>query len=123
MWNTPSKRRLNKIPRLYETEHIPLQYKLIYLHFFINGCDWYLCEYDGTDLFFGFCILNNDIFSAEWGYISFNELKAIKLHGFLEVDCETEYSWKVRKASDIFKIREAQGWKEVAYERQSQTSS
>ena len=40
MWNTPTTDRLSKIPKLYETEHIPLQDKLIYLHFFIGGCDW-----------------------------------------------------------------------------------
>ena len=35
MWNEPSKERLAKIPKLYETENIPLPDKLIYLHFFI----------------------------------------------------------------------------------------
>ena len=77
MWNTPIAERLSKIPRLYETEHIPLQDKLIYLHFFIGGCDWYIAEYDGEDLFWGFAILNDDFQNAEWGYISFSELKSI----------------------------------------------
>ena len=56
MWNIPSKERLAKIPRLYETEHVLLKDKLIYLHFFIAGCDWYIAEYDGRDLFFAFAI-------------------------------------------------------------------
>jgi len=130
MWNTPSQEQLNRIPRLYETEHIPAEKKLIYLHFFIpkavppfakegadrfipllrrveilkatgreakplpqqdyknvkrflevaglkiprsftGGCDWYITEFDGDDLFFGFAILNSDYEMAEWGYISF----------------------------------------------------
>ena len=104
MWNTPSKERLAKIPKLYETEHIPLKDKLIYLHFFIAGCDWYIAEYDGNDLFWGFAILNNDHHNAEWGYISFNELKALKLK-WLEVDCETEEVWQILRASEIDKIK------------------
>ena len=41
MWNEPSKERLSKIPRLYETENVRPQDKLVHLHFFIGGCDWY----------------------------------------------------------------------------------
>ena len=105
MWNIPSEERLKRIPKLYETEHIALQDKLIYLHFFIGGCDWYIAEYDGEDLFWGYAILNEDHENAEWGYISFSELKEIKMAAWLEVDCELEEFWKVRKASEIEKIR------------------
>ena len=65
MYNTPTTDRLSKIPKLYETEHIPLQDKLIHLHFFIGGCDWYIAEFDGEDLFWGFAILNDDFQNAE----------------------------------------------------------
>ena len=109
MWNEPTRERLDRIPRLYETEQIPLKEKLIYLHFFIGGCDWFITEFDGDDLFWGFAILNNDLEMAEWGYISFGELKAINLHGF-QIDCETEDAWRVRKASEVQRICEAQGW-------------
>ena len=64
MWNTPTKERLAKIPGFYQTEHIPLKDKLIHLHFFIGGCDWYVAEFDFEDLFFGFAILNNDFQNA-----------------------------------------------------------
>ena len=60
MWNEPSTERLSKIPRLYETENIKAQDKMIHLHFFIGGCDWFVAEYDGQDLFWGFAILNQD---------------------------------------------------------------
>ena len=107
MWNEPTKQRLAKIPKLYETEDIPLQDKEIHLHFFIGGSDWYICEWDGEDTFFGFAILNNGYQMAEWGYVSFSELKSLKLNGWFEVDCESKKVWKVRKASEIDKIRMA----------------
>jgi len=105
MWNEPKQDRLAKIPRLYETEDVSLREKLVHLHFFIGSCDWYISEYDGDDLFFGYAILNNDLEMAEWGYISFRELKEIKINGWLEVDCELQEHWRVRKASDIERIR------------------
>jgi hypothetical protein len=105
MWNVPSKERLNKIPNLYQTDNLPLKEIPIHLHFFIGGCDWYVAEYDRDDLFFGYAILNNDIDNAEWGYISFQELKSLKVGRWLEIDCELEENWPVRKASEIPKIR------------------
>ncbi len=110
MWNEPGKTRLERIPGLYETEDTPLKDKLIHLHFFLGGCDWYIAEFDGVDLFWGFAILNNDLEMAEWGYISFQELKEIKTGQGIEVDCELARYWKVKKASEIERIREAMGW-------------
>ena len=110
MWNEPTKERLDKIPRLYETEKVLLKEKKIYLHFFIGGCDWYIAEYDGDDMFWGFAILNNDYEMAEWGYISFRELKSIKLNGWLEIDCELEEYFPVQKAFEIEDICRGNGW-------------
>jgi hypothetical protein len=104
MWNTPSPERLARIPRLYDTENVPLKDKVIHLHFFLAGCDWYITEYDGGDLFFGYAILNGDHDCAEWGYVSFKELRELKI-GFLEVDCELEAYWGFKKASDIKQIK------------------
>jgi hypothetical protein len=109
MWNTPSEDRLSKIPKLYETEHILLQEKLIYLHFYIGGCDWYIAEFDGEDIFWGFAILNNDYEMSEWGYISFSELKSINHRG-IEIDCELEEYFPAQKSSEIEKIRIPHGW-------------
>jgi len=103
MWNEPSRTRLSRIPQLYETENKPLAEKMMYLHFFLGGCDWYIAEYDGEDLFWGYAILNGDDQMAEWGYISFEELKRINLDG-LEVDCELEEYWRVRPAREINRI-------------------
>ena len=106
MWNTPSEKTLATIPKLYETEHLPLQDKVIHLHFFIGGCNWYIAEYDGEDLFFGFAILNNDYLNAEWGYISFSELRDINIRG---VEIDNDLYWKARPAREVEKIRKASG--------------
>ena len=104
MWNVPTQERLDRIPRLYATEHIPLEEKQIHLHFFLGGCDWYIVEFDGDDLFFGYAILNDDLECAEWGYVSFDELKSLTV-GFIEVDCELEEYWGEKKVSEIDRIK------------------
>ena len=109
MWNEPTKERLSQIPKLYETEHISLKEKVIHLHFFIAGCDWYLVEYDGADTFFGYAILHNDYQMAEWGYISFTELKEINIGG-IEIDCELPEHFPPQKASNIDQICKGNGW-------------
>ena len=119
MWNEPTKERLSKIPMLYETEHIPIQEKPIHLHFFIGGCDWYISEFDGRDTFFGFAILNNDLQYAQWGYVSFTDLKKLKINGFIEVDCEGEFVWRVCKALEVEKIRIAHGWTESSPKKEN----
>ena len=68
------------------------------------GCDWYIVEFDGDDLFFGYAILNGDLDCSEWGYVSFSELKSIKV-GFLEVDCELEEHWGDKKVSEVSTIK------------------
>lgn len=101
MWNVPTKERLDKIPRLYETENVPVENKLIYLHFFIGSCDWYIAEFDGDDVFWGYAILNADLQNAEWGYISFSELREVRVQGWCEVDCELEEYWRVKRFCEI----------------------
>ncbi len=101
MWNVPTKRQLEALPKLYETEDIHLKDKIIHMHFFIGGCDWYIAEYDGKDLFWGYALLNNDHQNAEWGYLSFKELKEINTRG---IEIDRDLYWKVRKASEVNKI-------------------
>ena len=109
MWNKPNSEELSKIPGLYSAEQIPLKEKVIYMHFFLGGCDWYASEYEPEErLFFGFAILNNDLEMAEWGYFSLEELSGIKVQ-FLEIDRDLHF--KPTKAIDIENIRIAQNWK------------
>ncbi len=116
MWNTPTKDRLNRIPRLYETENVDLKDKLIYLHFFLGGCDWYACEFDGEDTFWGFAILDSDFQNAEWGYFCLSEMRDIRVR-FVEIDCELERYWRIRPASHVNKICQAQGWSTMPSKR------
>lgn len=105
MWNEYNAEELASVSRLYTTEHMPLQDKLIHLHFFLGGCDWFICEIDEAhEYLWGFCILNSDYQNAEWGFVSMSELKSLRI-GFVEVDCDLY--WKVRPALEVDKIRKA----------------
>lgn len=118
MWNEPTEQELSLLPGLYETEDIPMLEKIIHMHLFCGNADWYIAEYDKeNNLFFGFANLG-DIEMAEWGYISLDELKEIKVkipvtlqnagitgHGTVEVD--RDLHWKPKKFKEI---EEVQGW-------------
>jgi len=108
MWNKPTDAELRALPPLYSSESTPLKEKVIHMHFFIGGCDWYATEYEQQDqLFFGFAILNNDLEMAEWGYFSLPELASIKA-SFMEVDRDLHFPQT--KAKNIPAICKAQGW-------------
>ena len=112
MWNEPTRKALLALPRLYETDKIPVKDKLIHMHFFIGGCDWYVAEFDGEDLFFGFVNLNDPL-NAEWGFFSLTELKSIMVQtplrdaltgevlgaGVVEID--RDLHWEVRPFSEV----------------------
>ncbi len=109
MWNSPTKKQLEKIPALYfnEDNKIKTKDQKIHMHFFIGGCDWWVSEYDPeTKNMFGFCCLN-DTMNAEWGYVSLNELKDVKI-GFMEVDKDKH--WTVRPASEVKEIVNMCSW-------------
>ena len=108
MWNKPTEKQLEKLPAFYSSENTPIEEKIIYMHFFIGGCDWYACEYSPEEqCFFGFAILNNDLQNAEWGYFSLQELCEVRV-SFVEID--REVNWKPIQAKNIEKIAQAQGW-------------
>ncbi len=104
MWHIPSQKRLDAIPRLYETEGIAIEKKLIHLYLHIFNSEWFVCEFDGVDTCFGYAILNGDLINSEWGYFSFSELKAIEINSF-QIYCESEYSWRIRPVSEVDKIQ------------------
>jgi len=81
---------ISTMPATYETENIKENDKIIHLHYFNSGSDWYIIEKDkgqsGKDekeagltpdlqyQAFGYTVLNGDHEMAEWGYISIKEL-------------------------------------------------
>lgn len=80
---------IKSMPASYETEEIPTSEKIVHLHYFYGGSDWYIVEKDkGNDTddleaglevggqyqAFGYVILNGDLINSEWGYIPIKEL-------------------------------------------------
>jgi len=75
---------IQNMPASYETEEIDTPDKIVYLHYFQGGSDFYVIEKDRGDKddpiqgiqnqAFGYAILNGDTINAEWGYISIAEL-------------------------------------------------
>ena len=85
------------IPRLYATENVPLDEKIIYQRYQIKsiGFYWLIAELDKEEnLAFGYANLNDDRF-AEWGYISIDEL--------LENGAEINGDWKPCTYRDAMK--------------------
>ena len=108
IWNEPTLEELLNIPPLYSTEKTPPKDTLIYEHFFIFDCDWYIAEYDPkTQNMFCYAILNGDYQNAEWGYVNYQELKDLKVKGF-EID--RDKYWTPKKAELVDKIVKSYGF-------------
>ena len=71
-----TKEIISKIPKIYETEHLEPEDKMIHAKFFTPWATWawYIIEFDGVDQCFGF-VKGLD---AEFGYFSLKELEGIK---------------------------------------------
>ena len=119
MFNEPTDTELAEIPRLYETEDVSARDKVIHMHFFIGNSDWFIAEYDGKDTFFGFVCLNGWTDCAEWGYISFKELRELKVkqpividgqRALIPLEVDRDLHWEPRKATNVTLVRECQGW-------------
>jgi hypothetical protein len=85
MINEPTMEQLDKLPRLYATEDIRPEDKIVHLHFILNQSHWWAIEWDGSDTFFGYVLLNGWTEDAEFGYFSLSELLGLKFEGWLEV--------------------------------------
>jgi hypothetical protein len=90
----------DQVPALYSTEGINLPDKLVALHYFIGGADWWLFEVDlESGLGFGFVCLG-DVASAELGYVDLHELAAIAVADGLAV-VERDLYWHVRRFVEV----------------------
>ena len=85
-----------KIPKLYDTENIPMEDKVAYVKYFnpINNWTWYGIEYDGEDRFFGYV----KGFVNEFGYFSLFELKSFNFKG---LGIERDMYFKPTKIKDL----------------------
>ena len=119
MYNEPTFKELSKIPKLYSTENISLREKKIYLHFFLADSDWYIAEYDGNDIFFGFVCINGYKELAEWAFFSFKELKKLKIKpsaikhntsNFFPIEVDNDLYFTPKKSYKIPLISDFYGW-------------
>ena len=107
---------LDRLPPLYanEKKQIPIPEIIIPLHLFVSSCDWWIAEFDGDDIFWGFVNLGDDM-CAEWGYVSYSELRSIgdkvsvpitdadtgQMIGRLPLFVEWDENWKPRPFRDV----------------------
>ena len=88
---------IRSMPVTYQTEGTDPGDKVVYLHYFYAGSDWYLVEKDHLpeqDQCFGYAVLNSDFDMAEWGYVSIEEIKQT---GLVELD----FFWTPKKFGEI----------------------
>jgi hypothetical protein len=89
------------IPRVYATEHIPLNEKVLYLHYFTAACDWWIAEYDPEcGRAFGYACLNGDARNAEWGAIDLTELEAVRV-GPVMVERDLHWVPKLAREAEL----------------------
>jgi hypothetical protein len=73
----PPADELARIPAFYATESRPIEDKVLWLHYFVGGCDWWVAELDCAAVeAFGYACLD-DPQNAEWGYVDLAELEAV----------------------------------------------
>ena len=105
MINIPTREQLHKLPRLYETENIPPEDKIVHLHFQVDASHWWVIEWDGHDTFFGFVQLYGSNQYAKFGYFTLSELMEVKVSGCIEI--VNDPFWIPRPVKDVFMIRNA----------------
>jgi hypothetical protein len=88
-----------KLPKLGEQEKEvdPMVYLKLFAPW--GGSTWFITEFDGDDLMFGFVRLNdwNDL--AELGYISLSELERLRI-GPLQMKIERDLYFEPRRLSE-----------------------
>lgn len=105
MINTPTFEQLRKIPPIFSTQHVPLEFKQVFIHFSILNSHFLGCEFDGVDTFFGYVLYNGDLHGkGALGYFSLSELQELRAGGLLEV--ENDPFWEVRSLEDIELVQE-----------------
>lgn len=100
MWNIETARKaIASLPPLYATEDVPAKDKIVGAHFFLGSADWWIVEADPAEgVMFGYACLGNPQ-DAEWGYVSFDELAALRVRSCFEVDFDLH--WKPRPAAEV----------------------
>jgi hypothetical protein len=88
---------IDSMPKVYGTDNIKSEDKIIQLHYFYGSSDWYIVEKDSEVeqlQAYGYAVLNGDYEMAEWGYINLEEIKS---SGKIELD----FFWDPKKFSEL----------------------
>jgi hypothetical protein len=92
---------LEAIPALDATEEVAAGDKVVHLHYFVGGCDWWVVEVHSIErpqLTFGYVCLG-DPQLAEWGYIDLHELAEVFRPPLIIV--ERDLHWTPRPAGEV----------------------
>ena len=94
-----------KVPALYATNVVPAPDKVVAVHYFSAGGDWWLTELSesgstGRLTGFGYVRLAAYPECAQWGYVDMEELEAVNAHGG-RVIVERDMYFKPCKFSDL----------------------
>jgi hypothetical protein len=91
-----TKELAEKLPKLYETEHVPPPEKVARVKLFhpISSWTWYVMEYDGQDTCFGL-VAGLDV---EFGYFSLQELSQVQVYG---LPIERDLHFQPTQAQDL----------------------
>ena len=117
MRNRPNESELLELAQIEIDENTPLEDRMIHMHFFADGHDWYVSEYDPQRRhFFGYMIPYDDYHQARWGYFSFDGLDRTRTKANAEVVRNTH--WTPKQAIDIDRIRDAYTWQKNLKEAQ-----
>ena len=105
MTHLPTKEQLDTLPGLGDTDHIDPKERMVHLHFFLAGFEWYAAEYDPrTQVFYGYMVMAKDYVNSEWGYFSLEELKELRWRNHIEVEINPYF--RPKKAGEIETIKE-----------------
>lgn len=109
MRDKPTESELAKMGKTLETGDVPLEDRVIHMHFFCGGHDWYLAEYDPSHrTFFGLFVPDEDYRNARWDHFSLDELEQRGTSKGHEV--VRNLDWTPKRAFEVDRIRDACGW-------------
>ena len=111
MINKPTESELLELANREVDHSTPPEDRMIYMHFFLDDCHWYMSEYDPVSRrFFGCMIPGSRYHKFRWGHFSFGKLCRMK--GKIHSRVVRNMDWKPRVAMQVANIRDAYVWRE-----------
>ena len=109
MINRPEESELLKLAQIEVDKNTPLEERVMHMHFFLDGHDWYLSEYNPfSRTFFGYYVPHDQYHKACWGHFNIDDLYYMRDYKNRRVTRNTD--WMPRRAMEIDRIRDAHTW-------------